>query len=243
MSSTRSRTPRQPFKLHQTRKLRQQERNLNLVNLPAYNSEDVIIIPKDMLPGLKEKFGWFNTFLDKDLFRNDVDYYDEDGNYLLMKTMFVAPRYEYFKGPTGRNRHINTVNSISREKLFELLPEAIFEGQVPQEFARIVEDVLIAERGSLVPPPQERQRVLISMPTRAHEQRVRQAFAAHNNSDESNNKASLRKHNNSNNNNSKLAKSRLTKRRNTKHGRTRRQHEHAKRNYTVKKSIKNLLKR
>ena len=232
-----------PFKLHQTRKLRQQERNLNLVNLPAYNSEDVIIIPKEMLPELKDRFGWFNTFLDRDLFSNDVDYYNKDGNYLLMKYMFVAPRYEYFKGPTGTNRHRNTVNSISREKLFELLPDAIFKGQVPQEFARIVEDVLIAERGSLVAPPQERQRALIPVPTRAREQRVRQAFTTQNNSDKSNSKEVMRKYNNNSNNNSKLAKSRLIRRRETKHGRTRRQHTLNKRNYTVKKSIKNLLKR
>jgi hypothetical protein len=227
-----------------TRKLRQQERNLNLVNLPAYNSADVIIIPKEMFTELKRRFGLIETFLDTDLFKNDGDFYDKDGNYLLMKTMFVAPRYEYFKGPTGRNRHINTVNSISREKLFELLPDAIFEGQVPQEFARILEDVLMADRGSLVPPPPERQRALIPVTTRAREQRVRQAFAAQNNSNKSNSREALRKYNSNSNNNSKLAtkhSNRLTRRRNTKHGRTRRQHEHAKRNYTVKKSIKRLL--
>jgi len=226
-----------------SRKLRQPERNLNLINLPRYNSEDVIIIPKEMFTELKRRFGLIETFLDNDLFKNDGDFYDKDGNYLLMKSMFVAPRYEYFKGPTGRNRHINTVNSISREKLFELLPDAIFEGQVPQEFARIVEDVLMAPRGSLVPPPPERQRALIPVTTRAREQRVRQAFAAQNNSDKLNSREALRKHNN-NNNNSKLAtkhSNRLTRRRNTKHGRTPKQHEHAKRNYTVKKSIKRLL--
>ena len=223
-------------------KLRQPERNLNLVNIPLYNTEDVIIIPQEMFTELKGRFGLIETFLDRDLFKNDVDYYDEAGNYLLMKTSFVAPRYEYFKGPTGRNRHINTVNSISRDKLFELLPDAIFKGQVPQEFARIVEDVLIAERGSLVPPPPERQRVFIPEPTRAREQRVRQAFTTQNNSDKSNSKEVMRKYNN-NSNNSKLAakfSNRLTRRR--KHGRTPKQYANAKRNYTVKKSIKNLLK-
>ena len=224
-----------------TRKLRQQERNLNLVNLPAYNSADVIIIPKEMFTDLKGRFGLIETFLDNDLFKNDGDFYDKDGNYLLMKTMFVAPRYEYFKGPKGTNRHRNTVNSISREKLFELLPDAIFEGQVPQEFARIVEDILMADRGSLVPPPSERQRALRPATTRAHEQRVRQVWAAQNNSDKLHSKEALWKYNN---NNSKLAtkhSNRLTRRRETKHGRTRRQHEHAKRNNAIKKSISKLL--
>ena len=224
-------------------KLRQPERNLNLVNIPLYNTEDVIIIPKEMFTELKGRFGLIETFLDRDLFKNDVDYYDDAGNYLLMKTSFVAPRYEYFKGPTGRNRHINTVNSISRDKLFELLPDAIFKGQVPQEFARIVEDVLIAERGSLVPPPPERQRVFIPEPTRAYQQRVRRAFAIHNNPYNQNSTV-IRKHNN-NNNNSKLAakySNQIKRRRVTKHGRTPTQYANAKRNYTVKKSIKNLLK-
>jgi hypothetical protein len=59
-------------------------------------------------------------------------------------------------------------------------------------------------------------------------------------------KALNRNYNNNNNNNknnnvNKLAKRRLTRRRESKHGRTQKQHELAKRNSTLKKNISKLL--
>ena len=248
MSSTRKKPT--GFSLRKSRKVQEQPpRNLNLdlINNNNNNDDKKIIILKKDIPELRKKFDYINTLVrsrapPKDINNdNNADNNDNIDDLIISRSDFPRGyQYSYFKGPSGTNKYSNTAEAISTAKLWSLLQDSLSDKHVPKRYLRILQDYLMdIDKESLSDK-------LIEQPShRGQLSRVqtRRANRALNSNNRNNNVNNNNNNSNNNNNNSKLAKSRLIKRRNTKHRRTRQQHTRTKRNYTVKKSIKNLLKR
>ena len=243
MSSTRKKPT--GFSLRKSRKVQEQPpRNLNLDLINNNNDDDkkIIILKKD-IPELRKKFDYINTLVKsrapyKDINNdNNADNNDNIDDLIISRSDFPRGyQYSYFKGPSGTNKYSNTAEAISTDKLWSLLQDALSNKHVPKRYLRILQDYLMdidkeSLSDKLIEQPSHRGQL-----SRVQTRRANRVLNSNNRNNNVNN-------NNNSNNNSKLAKSRLIRRRETKHGRTRRQHTRNKRNYTVKKSIKNLLKR
>jgi hypothetical protein len=225
------------FSLRKSRKVQKQpERNFNLEriinnNNNNNNDDEMIIIPKNKVAELQDKFTYINSLVDlRDMFNTDI--FNSNDNLIITKSQFPKEhQYSYFKGPKGINVHKNTAEAISADKLWSLLPDALYKGHVPTRYLRILQDFL----GDIDRVSLSDRSVQIERPSRRSQAtRKRRANMAI--------KALNRNYNNNNNNvNNKLAKRRLTRRRESKHGRTQKQHERTKRNNTIKKSISKLL--
>ena len=226
------------FSLRKSRKvLKQPERNLYLDRINNNTDDEMIIIPKNKVPELQEKFTYINSLVDlRDMFNTDI--FNSNGNLVITKSQFPKEyQYSYSKGPKGTNVHLNTAEAISADKLWSLLPDALYRGHVPKRYLRILQDYLgDVDRTALSDRSVEiERRSRREMPSRDKTRRANMAIKALNRNNNNNN-------NNSNNNsNNKLAKRRLTRRRESKHGRTQKQTERAKRNNALKKSISKLL--
>jgi len=228
------------FSLRKSRKVQKQpERNFNLERIVNNNNnnddDEMIIIPKNKVAELQDKFTYINSLVDlRDMFNTDI--FNSNDNLIITKSQFPKEHYySYFKGPKGTNVHKNTAEAISADKLWSLLPDALYKGHVPTRYLRILQDYLgdidrvsLSDRSIQIGRPSRR-----SQATR--KRRANMAIKALNRNYNNNN------NNNNNNVNNKLAKRRLTRRRETKHGRTQKQHERAKRNNAIKKSISKLL--
>lgn len=121
----------------------QPERNISLENIENNNNNNndynkTIIISKDKLPELEKNFTYIESYRDVE---NVVD---TRGNFILRKSFLPKEynSYSYFKGPNGTNVYSNTVDSITRNKLWSLLPNALHYGYVPKEYIRILQDYL-----------------------------------------------------------------------------------------------------
>ena len=160
MSLTIKKSMRVPgFSLRKSRKVpKQPSRNLNLKYSVNNSREDIIIIPKEKIDILRRDFDWFDIIIDN--LENDEydDNYDEDGNILLRKsTWLLLDEYTYFNNGKSHYLHGNIVNSIPRDKMFDLIHEVINKGYVPIEYVRIMTDYLMPKEGvSLIPPYEER---------------------------------------------------------------------------------------
>jgi len=226
------------FSLRKSRKVpKQPERNLYLDRINNNTDDEMIIIPKNKVPELQEKFTYINSLVDlRDMFNTDI--FNSNGNLVITKSQFPKEyQYSYSKGPKGTNVHLNTAEAISADKLWSLLPDALYRGHVPKRYLRILQDYLgDVDRTALSDRSVEiERRSRREMPSRDKTRRANMAIKALNRNNNNNN-------NNSNNNsNNKLAKRRLTRRRESKHGRTQKQTERAKRNNALKKSISKLL--
>jgi len=237
MSLTKKKPMRaQGFSLRKSRKVREQPaRNFNLERIVNNNDDDeMIIIPKNKVAELQDKFTYINSLVDlRDMFNTDI--FNSNDNLIITKSQFPKEHYySYFKGPKGTNVHKNTAEAISADKLWSLLPDALYKGHVPTRYLRILQDFLgdidrvsLSDRSVQIERPSRR-----STPSR--KRRANMAIKELNRNYNNNN-------NNNNNVNNKLAKRRLTRRRETKQGRTQKQHERAKRNNASKKSISKLL--
>lgn len=215
------------FSLRKSRKVQKQpERNFNLERIVINNDDDeMIIIPKNKVAELQDKFTYINSLVDlRDLFNTDI--FNSNDNLIITKSQFPKEHYySYFKGPKGTNVHKNTAEAISADKLWSLLPDALYKGHVPTRYLRILQDFLgdidrvsLSDRSVQIGRPSRRRRANMAI------------------------KALNRNYNNNNNNvNNKLAKRRLTRRRESKHGRTQKQHELAKRNKALTKNISKIL--
>jgi hypothetical protein len=174
----------------------------------------------------------------------NTDIFNSNDNLIITKSQFPKEhQYSYFKGPKGTNVHKNTAEAISADKLWSLLPDALYKGHVPTRYLRILQDFLgdidrvsLSDRSVQIERPSRR-----SQATR--KRRPNMVIKALNRNYNNNNN-----NNNNNNVNNKLAKRRLTRRRESKHGHTQKQHERAqkqheraKRNNALKKSISKLL--
>jgi len=221
------------FNLRKSRKVQKQpERNFNLERIIDNNNDndEMIIIPKNKVAELQDKFTYINSLVDlRDMFNTDI--FNSNDNLIITKSQFPKEHYySYFKGPKGTNVHKNTAEAISADKLWSLLPDALYKGHVPTRYLRILQDFL----GDIDRVSLSDRSVQIERPSRRR--RPNMAIKALNRNYNNNNN-----NNNNNNVNNKLAKRRLTRRRETKHGRTQKQHERAKRNNAIKKSISKLL--
>ena len=221
------------FNLRKSRKVQKQpERNFNLERIIDNNNDndEMIIIPKNKVAELQDKFTYINSLVDlRDMFNTDI--FNSNDNLIITKSQFPKEHYySYFKGPKGTNVHKNTAEAISADKLWSLLPDALYKGHVPTRYLRILQDYL----GDIDRVSLSDRSVQIGRPSRRR--RANMAIKALNRNYNNNNN-----NNNNNNVNNKLAKRRLTRRRETKHGRTQKQHERAKRNNAIKKSISKLL--
>jgi hypothetical protein len=225
------------FSLRKSRKVQKQpERNFNLERIINNNNNDddeMIIIPKNKVAELQDKFTYINSLVDlRDMFNTDI--FNSNDNLIITKSQFPKEhQYSYFKGPKGMNVHKNTAEAISADKLWSLLPDALYKGHVPTRYLRILQDFLgdidrvsLSDRSVQIERPSRR-----SQATR--KRRPNMAIKALNRNYNNNNN----NNNNNNVNNNKLAKRRLTRRRESKHGRTQKQHERAKRNNAIKKII------
>jgi len=119
----------------------QPERDITLENIENNNNNDynkTIIISKDKLPELEKKFTYIESYRDVE------NVIDTCGNFILRKSFLPKEynSYSYFKGPNGTNVYSNTVDSITRNKLWSLLPNALHYGYVPKEYLRILQDYL-----------------------------------------------------------------------------------------------------
>ena len=226
------------FSLRKSRKVQKQpERNLNLERIVNNNNDDdeMIIIPKNKVSELQDKFTYINSLVDlRDMFNTDI--FNSNGNLIITKSQFPKEyQYSYSKGPKGTNVHLNTAEAISADKLWSLLPDALYRGHVPKRYLRILQDYLgdvdrtaLSDRSVVIERRSRRE-----MPT--SKRRGNMVVKALNRNYSNNN------NNNNNNNVNKLAKRRLTRRRESKHGRTQKQTERVKRNNALKKSISKLL--
>ena len=178
--------------------------------LIGIDNNDVIIIPKNKIKELKEKFETFKIFFNLGyLTKNTL--YDKSGNFTLKKDHFPALKYTYFKGPEGTNVHNNTAEFISGDILFGLLPNVIFNGYIPEEYRRILEDVLMAKRrGIFNDPPVARPITYRPDPSRATLRRMAQDSNNNNNNNYNNNLNNNL--NNNYNNNTKKAKAAVKRR-------------------------------
>ena len=224
------------FSLRKSRKVQKQpERNLNLERIVNNNNDDdeMIIIPKNKVSELQDKFTYINSLVDlRDMFKTDI--FNSNDNLIITKSQFPKEyQYSYSKGPKGTNVHLNTAEAISADKLWSLLPDALYRGHVPKRYLRILQDYLgDVDRTALSDKSVEiERRTRREMPT--SKRRANMAIKALNRNYSNNN--------NNNNNVNKLAKRRLTRRRESKHGRTQKQTERVKRNNALKKSISKLL--
>ena len=226
------------FSLRKSRKVpKQPERNLYLDRINNNTDDEMIIIPKNKVPELQEKFTYINSLVDlRDMFKTDI--FNSNDNLIITKSQFPKEyQYSYSKGPKGTNVHLNTAEAISADKLWSLLPDALYRGHVPKRYLRILQDYL----GDV-------DRTALSDRSVEIERRSRREIPSRNKTKRGNMvvKALNRNYNNinninNNNNVNKLAKRRLTRRRESKHGRTQKQTERAKRNNALKKSISKLL--
>ena len=226
------------FSLRKSRKVQKQpERNLNLKRIVNNNNDDdeMIIIPKNKVSELQDKFTYINSLVDlRDMFKTDI--FNSNDNLIITKSQFPKEyQYSYSKGPKGTNVHLNTVEAISSDKLWSLLPDALYRGHVPKRYLRILQDYLgDVDRTALsdrsVPIERRSRR---EMPSRNKTRRGNMVVKALNRNYNNNI--------NNNNNVNKLAKRHITRRRESKHGRTQKQTERAKRNNALKKSISKLL--
>ena len=224
------------FSLRKSRKVpKQPERNLYLDRINNNTDDEMIIIPKNKVPELQEKFTYINSLVDlRDMFKTDI--FNSNDNLIITKSQFPKEyQYSYSKGPKGTNVHLNTAEAISADKLWSLLPDALYRGHVPKRYLRILQDYLgdvdrtaLSDRSVVIERRSRRE-----MPT--SKRRGNMVVKALNRNYSNNN------NNNNNNNVNKLAKRRLTRRRESKHGRTQKQTERAKRNNALKKSISKLL--
>ncbi len=223
------------FSLRKSRKVQKQpERNFNLERIIINNNDDdeMIIIPKNKVAELQDKFTYINSLVDlRDMFNTDI--FNSNDNLIITKSQFPKEHYySYFKGPKGTNVHKNTAEAISADKLWSLLPDALYKGHVPTRYLRILQDFL----GDIDRVSLSDRSVQIGRPSRRR--RPNMAIKALNkNYNNNNNNINI-----NNNINNKLAKRRLTRRRESKHGRTQKQHELAKRNSTLKNISKLLAK-
>ena len=224
------------FSLRKSRNVpKQPERNLYLERINNNIDDEMIIIPKNKVPELQAKFTYINSLVDlRDMFKTDI--FNSNDNLIITKSQFPKEyQYSYSKGPKGTNVHLNTAEAISADKLWSLLPDALYRGHVPKRYLRILQDYLgdvdrtaLSDRSVVIERRSRRE-----MPT--SKRRGNMVVKALNRNYSNNN------NNNNNNNVNKLAKRRLTRRRESKHGRTQKQTERAKRNNALKKSISKLL--
>jgi hypothetical protein len=87
---------------------------------PKFNSNEILIY-KHQFPKLKKNSGFFEVFIDRD-FTNSNDFFDKDGNYILKKSLLPEEFYYY-------DKNFNTDYVISRNEVFNVLPEVLYEGR------------------------------------------------------------------------------------------------------------------
>jgi len=161
MSLNKNKPMRVPgFSLRKSRNVpKQPPRNLNLKYIVNNSREDIIIIPKEKIDILRRDFDWFDIIIDNLENDDDDDNYDEDGNILLRKsTWLLLDEYTYFNDHTSHYLHGNIVNSIPRDKMFDLIHQVINKGYVPIEYVRIMTDYLMPKEGVSLRPPYEEHR-------------------------------------------------------------------------------------
>ena len=148
------------FSLHKSRNVpKQPPRNLNLKYIVNNSREDIIIIPKEKIDILRRDFDWFNIIIDNLENDDDDDNYDEDGNILLRKsTWLLLDEYTYFNDHISHYLHGKIVNSIPRDKMFDLIHQVINKGYVPIEYVRIMTDYLMPKEGVSLSPPRKDSR-------------------------------------------------------------------------------------
>ena len=193
MSLTRKmRTSRAPgFSLTKSRAVPNQPmRNINLEDIENNNNNNddynnTIIISKDKLPELEKRFTYIQSYVDVE---NVVDTH---GNFIIRKS-YLPPEYNsysYFPGVDGDTVNVNTESSISRNKLWSLLPNALHYGYVPKRYIRILRDYLgdndetLSSDENLLP----RQKLYPRSVSRAQLKKTRKVYRGINNNNRNNN--------------------------------------------------------
>lgn len=95
--------------------------NRNVNNYPLKFNSNQILIHKHQIPKLKKNSGFFEVFIDKD-FSDSNQYFNKDGNYILKKEILPEEIYYY-------DKESNTEYLISRDDVFKVLPEILYEGK------------------------------------------------------------------------------------------------------------------